>query len=409
MVLKVENGKISVLEEVGGSRGTDYYYVEIGGELRPLLQLFQSKRIYYGESRGGRRKGYLYEIPCKELTQLGGTVTLWEISFSNKGYMSIRRHIIDAVNCAVLRTEYAEDLSNIGARCDTDKVFGSAPSSVSLSVGSSTCCLLEVYMKYVPSLIGKVHDVMKKYGVSLVFGGEAVRLEEIYDRPGDAWRAAVVFTTEAARVKALESYLQMAYELYVLALVVEALGGKSRNRIWDIQKGQDWPTTVIDVGSKSFTVWFQFSIKRWIDVVLPGLIEGLTGRKMGTRSRQYVMPDVVIFEGDYKDRKDLGTPRKIVVIEAKIKFDGSDAKQVLEYTKIFGETFKGSNIKYILALIDGGAICPSDPMIVDKSAKKALEKGVSEGKVDLIVVDNVAPGKSGEEKLVEEIRKFLEI
>ncbi|ABP51188.1 hypothetical protein Pars_1635 [Pyrobaculum arsenaticum DSM 13514] len=130
---------------------------------------------------------------------------------------------------------------------------------------------------------------------------------------------------------------------------------------------------------------------------------------MGTRSRQYVMPDVVIFEGDYKDRQDLGTSRKIVVIEAKIKFDGSDAKQVLEYTKIFGETFKGSKIKYILALIDGDAMCPSDPIIVDKSAKKALEKEVSEGRIDLVVVDGVAPDKSGEKKLVEEIRNFLEI
>jgi len=405
-VLRIDKGKgeVRISEEIGGSRGTKYYYVEVNGLLEHITEYFEKFRRYMGSSRAGKRKEFEYRIPLNVLKKLGDIVKIYEFSFSNKGYGPyIRIFKIDCEKGEI--TEKDGSLSNINFKIDR-------------SVES----MIEVYKRYIPDMIKRVKDIQSKLKFELFFSG-AVRLEDIYDDPENAWKTAII-------------YSENSQELYILMLVAEALNGKTVSKYgtptWSIEKGQDYPTAIVEVNGRKFTIWYQFSIRRWIDVVFAGLMrlfgtsevvkelqewaangefekfERLFGvrpkdakeaykliREVGKlRGRQYVMPDIVVFEGEYEKREDIkeNPPKRALIIEAKIEVGDSDIHQVLEYKRIFDQTLNCQN-NYVVACLEK----------ISSGHKKTLEKN------GIIVVENVAPYKEGEEKLKEIIRKFFEL
>ncbi len=169
---------------------------------------------------------------------------------------------------------------------------------------------------------------------------------------------------------------------------------------------------------------YQFAVKEWMEVVLGGIIramleidglrrlalEGILDEferifgirpkdsqealslveSMETlaRGRQHVKPDILIFEGDYRSRKDLtdNLPNNIILIDAKINITDSDLKQLKSYRDVFNREFKKGRMHYVVA---------------------SLERAKQLGKLGFIVVENVAPGKEGEVKFVETIRNII--
>ena len=419
-MLSLDKGKgvVRISEEIGGSRGTKYYYIEVSGLLEHIAEYFGQFKRYIGSSRAGKRKEFEYRIPLNVLKKLGDIVKIYEFSFSNKGYGPyIRIFKIDCEKGEI--TEKDGSLSNINFKIDR-------------SVES----MIEVYKRYIPDMIKRVKDIQSKLKFELFFSG-AVRLEDIYNDPENAWKTAIIYSENKARVRALESYIQSSQELYILMLVAEALNGKTVSKYgtptWLIEKGQDYPTAIVEVNGRKFTIWYQFSIRRWIDVVFAGLMrlfgasevvkklqewamngefekfERLFGvrpkdakeaykliREVGKlRGRQYVMPDIVVFEGEYEKREEIkeNPPKRALIIDAKIEVGDSDIHQVLEYKRIFDQTLNGCQNNYVVACLEK----------ISSGHKKILEGN------GIIVVEDVAPYKEGEERFKKAIKEFFEL
>ena len=164
---------------------------------------------------------------------------------------------------------------------------------------------------------------------------------------------------------------------------------------WWIEYASDFSTAVVETPTgRKYTFWFQFSPKKWWDVVRGGWIYAMFGKPVRQLppSRQYVRPDIVIMEGEYQHRSDLkrAEPDLIALIDAKISFDEADFKQLEGYAENFGKLF-GKKVIYIVACL--GRISPR--------YKKML------GGVGYYIVEEVAPGKKGEKEFQDFIRRIL--
>ena len=417
-MIEVYEGKVRVREEVGGSRGTDYYHIEIDGVLEPIRWVFRRYGRFVGSSRAGKRREYEYKIPIDELRKIGDIVRFYRFSYSNKGYGPYIT--IYEVNCDSLtvREMSGVSLNNLTFKIDSRDVEER----------------IRAYQRYVPAFIDRVKDVQSKLGFDISFR-RAARLEDIYNDPNNAYKIALTFSENKARAKALEAYIQSAHELYVLALVIEALNGRIISSYGSptlyIEKGSDYPSAIVESNGKIFTVWYQFSIKRWIDVVFAGLLrmfedsgiiselqkkamEGefeIFERLFGVKpknvqeayklireagklgQRQYIMPDVVVFEGEYYRREDIrkNPPKKALVIDAKIEMGDSDLEQLLAYKKIFDETLDGCETKYIVACLE--KIFPYHKRTLEANGMK--------------VIEDVASRTAGEETFIREIKNFF--
>ncbi len=152
---------------------------------------------------------------------------------------------------------------------------------------------------------------------------------------------------------------------------------------------EEEPTLVIK-GKSPLTIWYQFSIKDWFEVVRRGAI-ALFFENTRIR-RSYVKPDIMIFKGEYHFRSDLSEnpPDKAALIDAKVEMTQSDLKQLLEYRTKFPETFE--NIEFIVAAID-------------KMPAHYRHKLEREG---YRVIEQVFPNKPGENEFQEAIRDIIE-
>lgn len=396
-MIEVKNGTIYVYEYWGGSRGSNYFYIKDGEQLVHISKKF--KGVLRGATRGGRRKKYVYKIPLAELE-------LYEFSFSNSGYGPYcRRYLISQNGNVIEKVEV--DLADL-----------------EFEVVGSENGLLRFYNSTVPKMIERVKQIEKSLGIGLLFDGTE-RLEDIYRDPARAAKIALVFPTAQTRCKALEKYIQDAHELYVLMLVAEAIGGKTiyhvlnGQPIWWIAHAKDWPTAVVD-NSKRYTIWYQFSIIDWLKVVFPGIakaflnpaelqrlamegkfeiFEKIFGVKpkdvreayslianWGEKRRQHVKPDIVIFKGDYRERNEIKADSKVIVIDAKVEIKNGDLVQLKGYMKTFRQ-FK--DVKFIIACLGRAKY------------KTTLER------MGYIVIENVAPNESGENKFKEVLLTIL--
>jgi len=412
MRVKVVNGNLVVVEDQGGSRGTNYFYLNVNEKLEHIGRLFKGQKIR--EGKGGRRKTYEYVVSLDSLRNMFGTkIELYEFSFSNSGHGPYCRiYEVDCVTGAINEKGVSThlDFKIIGLEEDW----------------------LNWYDRIVPRMIKRIKDIQQALGIELFFAEKSVRLEDIYNDPANAKRIALIFPQPQARSRALQGYIQASHELYVLMLVAEALGGKTIYHVygkptWWIAHAQDDPTAVIESNGRKFTVWYQFAIKEWIDVVFSGLVrafldpkelerlamegkfdelEKILGKKPNNvaeaysmitnfnkliKGRQHVKPDIVIFEGDYRSKGDLkrNPPNNIVLIDAKIRISDNDIKQLKEYKDVFDREFEKGKMHYVIACLE-----------------KAEHKLILE-KLGFIVVENVAPDKEGEKKFVEVIKDLL--
>jgi|GEM_PF-3672415 len=418
MGVSLVNGGVRISEEIGGSCGTCYCYIEIDGLLEPISRVFRRFRKYVDSSRGGRRKRFEYIIPINELKKFGDTVNIYEFNFSNRGYGPyINLYKIDCININITKS-------------------GASLNGVNFKIDGSIKNWIEMYQNCVPNFIRAVKSIQSKFGFNLAFR-KAVRLEDIYNNPNNAWKIALIYGENKAIIRALQSYIQSSHELVLLMLVAEALKGKTLSKYgtptWYIEKGQDYPTAIVEVDGRKFTVWYQFSIKKWIDVVFIGLLKmfdteeiiedlqewaikgefeiferlfnvkpkdtkeayELIKRAEKLGERQYVMPDIVIFEGEYEERIKIkeNPPKRALIIDAKIEVGKLDVIQISKYKEIFNETLKGSQNGYIVACL--GDIYPS--------YKIELER------IGITVIENVAPDKEGEGEFIKVVRNFFNI
>ena len=119
------------------------------------------------------------------------------------------------------------------------------------------------------------------YGIALEGMGEEAKVASaglIFAIVGGA-----LMPTWQGRVKALDALLKTAHELYVMALIADALNARARplpwssEPYWALEFASDYPSVILDSECGTFTIWYQFSIKPWFDVVREAIVEWIRG------------------------------------------------------------------------------------------------------------------------------------
>ncbi|RLG89149.1 MAG: hypothetical protein DRO15_01210 [Thermoprotei archaeon] len=386
--IEIKGDKLVVWERQGGTRGTKYFYI-LDPHRKRLIhvsQLFTS--VLEGTSRAGRRRDYRHEVSLTVLRkELGPEITLFMFWYTNKGYgPSTTKYII---NCSRKTIEEERvDIANV--------------SVYEFEVLGPEREWIELYEKYVHKMMDTVRNIVNKLGIDVLFAGRARRLEDLYTNSKLGLINALIQPSWQSRQKALETYVRSTHELYVLFLAADSLDAKTIYHIssdgkpyWWIEYASDFSTAVVETSTdRKYTFWFQFSPKKWWDVVREGWIYAMFGRPIGQLppSRQYVRPDIVIMRGEYQHRSDLkrATPALVVLIDAKISFDEADFKQLEGYAKNFGKLF-GEKVIYIVACLDR----------IPPRYKRMLER------IGYHIIEEVVPGEKGEKRFQDFIRKVL--
>ena len=413
MGIRIENGDVWIGENQGGSYGSSYMYVNENGILKHISRFFKGKLIHV--SRSGRKKTYEYRIPLGTLKDMfGDKVEIYEFSFTTSGFLICRAYEVDCVMSSIREFQ-------------PQRIPG-------FEIMNAEKYWLDLYDRTVPKMIERIKDIQQALGIELFFAKKSVRLEDIYRNPTNGKKTALTFPQPQARSRALQGYIQAVHELYVLMLVAKALGGKTIHHVyngkpaWWIAHAQDYPTAVVETNNRKFTVWYQFSAKDWIDVVFTGLVrenlspgeleklamEGkfdVLERIFGQRpkdvreaysmianfkkltKRQYVKPDIVIFEGDYRWKDELKEipPSNVLVIDSKIEISDTDIEQLKSYRELFNSKFSGGRIHYIIACLG------------KTNHKDTLEK------LGYYVIEDVFPDEKGEDEFVKVVKDLLSI
>ncbi len=336
MVLEVRSGKIFLTEFWGGTRtSSHYYYVVKNGKLRHVSK-FAKGRLEYA-SRRGRRRVYVYEISLARICRDIKFVEIIEFSFTNKGYGPYAyKYVIDCSRDPRSLDDieyYSVDVKDIITKYRVE------------SINTRLLYELMIYDKYVIPIVKEINSISKKLGFELYISGHAVRLEDILTDPELGRFIAEILPTWQARQKLLEHLIRTIHEIYVMVLIPYALNARTIHHkryddkyYWYIEYASPIPTAVIETQSgKRYTIWFQFSPKDWWEVVLPNYAVSMLGLQQEKIPRQFVRPDIMVFEGEYEDRDNLSKnpPKRAWLIEAKMKFTENDLEQLRGYAENF--------------------------------------------------------------------------
>ncbi len=333
-MLDVQNGKLILTEFWGGTRGSEYYYIVMEDKLVHISRLVKGKEEFV--TRRGRRKVFVYEMSISELCRDKKIVELIEFSFTNKGYGPYAYKYL--INCTE-KIEKRGDIKSLNIDIkEVVKNYKIVP------VRERVIYELLNYDKYVIPMINEIKNTSKKLGFELLITGYAVRLEDTLSDPEVGRFTALVLPTWQARQKLLENLVKMIHEIYVMTLIPHALNAKTiyhqgpnGKLYWEIEYASRTSTAIIETpNGKRYTIWYQFSLKDWWDVVFPNWYAAMMGSGEKV-PRQFIRPDIMVFEGEYKYRDQLiaSPPKRAWLIEAKTKFTESDLEQLENYIKNF--------------------------------------------------------------------------
>ena len=365
-----------VREVRGGTRGSKYIYVydPCSGGLVHIgrISVF---RLVKTLMLGGRRTEYRYCAGIRDLLEkYGGRLTLYSFYYTRKGYGPYSyRLVFDLVSKRIVESRKLESRELRGLVFDI--------------VGPEKR-LLEIYDELAPRLAGRIKQVGAGLGVMPMVLGHALRLEDALKDPRLGYINAMVQPSPQSRIRALKQYISSLYELYIFMLVLKALGAKILPRSWTreeimwVEHASSIPTVIAASScGGEYTVWYQFSPEKWLDVVVKGML---------TKKRQHVKPDILVVKGHYESRDELfeNPPGKTIVIDVKLAITQQDYEELAGYKQLFDKL--GWNTSYIIA----------SPVKIPPINKSRLTR------LGYHVIDNLKPG-TNEEKYVRLVRELL--
>ena len=296
--IRVVGSEIEIVQMVGGTRGTDYVYVEDSGFLTNVRYLLGARLVAREEWGRGRRRE-MYRVPKSILVNR----LVVRVSFSNSGYMHLTlcRVREDGVECYWCSSH--QDLCR-----ELATRFG--------FVGGERQ-LAEFYINFVPRLVDEIKRIARKANTEGVFfAGHAKRFEETFVDPYLSLFTSMVLDTWQGRVLSLQEKISHIAELWVLAKIIEAMDGETMSLRYDLNRvelvlGGEWwieftknrPFAYIRsrTKGKEYTFFYQPSIyPHIISAFLPG------------KKRLHLVPDIVIFEGIIDQLLDWGELHKLI-------------------------------------------------------------------------------------------------
>jgi hypothetical protein len=274
--IRVVDSEFEIDQLIGGTHGTDYIYVYVGGSFINVRYL-NGCRVIAREEWGGKRYKETYRI---SRDTLDGKLLL-HISYSNKGYVLPRVCIIE---------------NNVVKCCDCpplerDDEFIMQIASSFKPLGKEVE-LLKLYLDLVPRLSREILDTVKRSGArEISFAGKAERFKETMYSPGLSLFTTMSLTSEGGRVKSLLVKISHIAELAIIARIVKAMDGVSLTDNWWIEFVWNKPLTIVKskITGKEYTILYQPSI-------LPPII-----RMIEPSAPAHMIPDVVVFEGRFEN------------------------------------------------------------------------------------------------------------
>ena len=365
MVIRLEDGHLIVRETHKSSRGGDYTYVVRDSKLTHISRFFRPSKK--------EDRNITYEISTKDAEKiLGQEIELIEFSFSNRGHFYPKIYRIN-LQTKTLNQEFSRNREVLGR--------------YEFEILGDEYHALKEYEREVPPLIERVWEIEKRLNLTIHIRG--TRGEEVHEDPELGKFNSLVFPNPRSRTRSLKEKIRFAHELYVLMLVVDSMLDTSEKErtLWVTH--EDDPTLIIP-SDPPLTIWYQFSIEEWLEVVKKGVIALFTGRKI---RRSHPKPDILIFKGEYHLREDLlrNPPDSVILIDAKVELPKSDIEQLKSYKELFSRAFK--NTEFIVAAIEK----------IPAHYKYKLE---DEG---YRVIENVFPGRSGEKEFQEVLQNIIEM
>jgi len=359
-MIRVIGDRLYIKQVTGGSYGSDLFYVPLESvpyccfvNVRELARRVGGRYQVLSTSRGGRRKWEEIELPRSSLE---GKAILY-VTFSNSGYALFflcRLGSGGAVCCKVdlTRKECLQSLK--GALCR------SADEGV---VKFYNNCRVE-------ERIGYFKRVLERYGVTPWFGG--ARLSEVFSEPELAFLMSLVIDTPQGRAISLGEKIAHVAELWVLAKILDVLGGKARQSQWLVASTLNRELVVEDRLGRPFTLFYQGSVK-------PHLL------KMATGVEEHVVPDIVVVEGEVRD---VGYGRlaetlnqrgaqAYLVVEVKTGLELAKwrrAERVREQVKSYQEALRPRHTAVVTVCGDCDAIPPGVNCVTEDRLEKFIKE-----------------------------------
>ncbi|WP_148233410.1 hypothetical protein [Pyrococcus sp. NA2] len=397
MSIRLEGNYFIARESYRGSRGGGYIYLVRGSKVVHISRFLRPHLREHDE--------VIYMLPIQEAKSIfGQKAEFLEFGFSNKGYLYPEFYQVDFQNVTLTR-KFMKDITQL-EHYDFE-IFGDEYS------------VLTKYRTTVPPLIQRVWEIERKLNIDLII--EGIRGEEVHENPKLGEIVSLIFPNPRSRIRSLKEKIRFAHELYVLMLTVDSLikSPPREKTLWITHK--DWPTLVVEDSIPRLTIWYQFSIEDWTEVVWrypPEIIrevtesiargeyneaEKLLGMRLPRTYREalkslaskrspkriHVKPDIMVFEGAYYSRDDVfkNPPLGSILIDAKTEMTRDDVRQLKEYRMRFGGVFRNST--FIVASI--GKV----------PYKKELENS------GYTIIEDVFPGRYGEKEFQETIRDIV--
>lgn len=313
--IKIEGNEVVFREVRGGTRGTDYSYIESGGELLPV-KLVGDER-FVEEMRGNRKK---YEIRVDLARIRGGKI--YNFSFSNSGGLFV---ISGDIN-TILSKRKSGGIGDIILSEERIRNLRFRILGEERDIGEE----FERMRK-------DIKEVMRLKSFELLFLGHAERTIEMIKDPDMAFVTSMIFPNPNSRINSLKIKRRTLHEIWVMIHAIDALDAEVEGGKLLMETASEDPTGFLRSLYCDLTIWYQFPIWEQFMTVVRGAREG---------RRHHVRPDIVIFKGFYREASDLRTERgdmireKAVVIDSKIEMREGDFEQLEAYTRLFLEGSK---------------------------------------------------------------------
>lgn len=290
--LKDLGSEYLITQAVGGTRGSEYIYVPDGEGLLVNVGYLPGARLVSSEGRA-------VEVYRVQRGSLGGLFVVF--SFSNGGYMFVEAcRVGEVVECYMCPREVCRLFARRFRPIGGEKAFA------------------DLYARLTEGLISEIRHVAEKARAEITFAGRAEKLREAFEDPEISLCTSMVFNTVQGRVMSLEGKLSSISELWVVAKVIEAMGGVVVDKRLRVGHTSNVPFARVEASGRTYTMFYQPSVYPHViievvedvrqkflkepdeesNLVIERRENKIMIHRGSGRVRRHVIPDIVVFEGE---------------------------------------------------------------------------------------------------------------
>lgn len=307
------------LSEERGSQGAQFFYIEQNNLLVPVSDLGREE----SDGRSGGTESVTVSVPASVFEN---EQVLYQLGTTNSGRFSADKYTVQ-VEQSKLSTVSDNGWSKNELSSQDFEYLGSEAER------------LEQFHQTVPAMVGTIKSTFDQLNLDYTVWGTKTR--KTIENPTQAVVSSLMFNSAQSRNRSVDQRIKNIHEVYGIAVLLDTLNAElpEDNRLW-FETANERPSAILDTPEGKVTLWYQFSLKSHFDMVKDGVKQAF-GISSGSKNRQHVRPDVVLFEGEYETADELREtmPEDLVVIDMKHRssISSDDLKQLSSYGEQFPE------------------------------------------------------------------------